>query len=169
MKVLGIDPGTARLGFGVVSGTRSAPTLVVYGCFEPNTDSAEGRLLFLARSLRKLISKERPDRVGLERLFFTKNRKTALAVSEARGVVREVVASAGLPIYEYTPSQVKSAVSVHGRADKREVQRMVRLLLHLEKEPHPDDAADALAVALCCLSYSWQDRLGPTRGGVDTY
>ena len=157
-KTLGVDPGSTRIGFGIIEESGGRIALVRYGCFEFSGEPG-GHLLLLSRALKKLIGSERPQRIALERLFFAKNRKTAMAVSEARGVIRSVIEETGIPLYEYTPSEVKAAVSLSGRADKKEVQHMVKLLLRMEKVPSPDDAADALALAICCSSSAWKNNL----------
>jgi crossover junction endodeoxyribonuclease RuvC len=148
--VLGIDPGTARLGYGVVSRVGSKLEMIDYGCLETINDRApEQRLLFIHEGLSELIVKHRPDAVGVERLFFNKNVQTAMAVGQARGVVLLVAAQHGLPVFEYGPHEVKLAVTGYGRAPKDQVQRMVQLVLSMSQLPKPDDAADALAVAVC--------------------
>jgi crossover junction endodeoxyribonuclease RuvC len=108
----------------------------------------------LAKELETLLAAEKPDKVALEKLFFFKNKKTVIAVAQARGVIAEAVLSRSIPLEEYTPLQVKSAVSAYGRAGKKEVQKMMRLLLHLSEDPQPDDAADALALAVCSSTYN---------------
>jgi crossover junction endodeoxyribonuclease RuvC len=148
--VLGIDPGTARLGYGVVAREGSALSMVGYGCLETTNDRPlEQRLLIIHAGLTELILEHRPEAVGVERLFFNKNVQTAFAVGQARGVVLLVAAQFGLPVLEYGPHEVKLAVTGYGRAPKEQVQRMVQLVLSMAELPRPDDAADALAVAVC--------------------
>jgi len=148
--VLGIDPGTARLGYGVVAREGSALSMVGYGCLETTNDRPpEQRLLIIHAGLTDLILEHRPEAVGVERLFFNKNVQTAFAVGQARGVVLLVAAQFGLPVLEYGPHEVKLAVTGYGRAPKQQVQRMVQLVLSMSELPRPDDAADALAVAVC--------------------
>jgi len=149
--VLGIDPGTARMGYGVVRGDTEYE-LLDFGCLTTTTDQPpEQRLLTLYRGLHALVERHQPQVVAVERLFFSRNVKTALAVGQARGVALLAAASNAVPVAEYTPLEVKQAVTGFGRADKDQVQRMVQALLQLPAPPRPDDAADALAVALCHL------------------
>ena len=151
MIILGIDPGTARLGYGVVAGGPE-PRASEFGVVETRPDRPmPERLLLLFDRLGELFDVHRPDVVAVEQLFFARNVTTAIAVGQARGVVLLAAARAGVPVVEYTPAEVKQAVVGFGRADKEQMQEMVRLLLGLEHPPHPDDAADALAVALCHL------------------
>ena len=150
MIVLGIDPGTARLGYGVVDRQGSALTMLDYGCLETVNDRPlEQRLLLIHEGLTDLIETHRPEAMGVERLFFNKNTQTAMAVGQARGVVLLSAAEHGLPVLEYGPHEVKLAVTGYGRAPKDQVQRMVQLVLSMPQMPRPDDAADALAVAVC--------------------
>ncbi len=150
MLIMGVDPGLAIVGFGFVEKTGSKLTPVQYGCIqtEAHTDSAV-RLLEIYNSLGQLIDKYKPDAVAVEKLFFNQNVTTAMAVSQARGVMLLVAAQRGLQIGEYTPLQVKQAIVGYGKAEKRQVQEMVKILLHLQVVPKPDDVADALAVAIC--------------------
>jgi len=150
MRILGIDPGLAIVGYGVVelNGNNFKP--IDYGCILTNKDmDFPYRLKYIYESMNQLIDKYRPDEVAIEELFFNKNVKTAIAVGQARGVEVLSVINNGLDIYEYTPLQIKQAVTGYGRAEKVQVQEMVKMLLSLKKLPKPDDAADALAVALC--------------------
>lgn len=150
MIVLGIDPGTARLGYGLVERQGSALTMLDYGCLETIDDRPlSQRLLIIHEGIDDLIRTYHPEAVGVERLFFNKNVQTAMAVGQARGVVLLVAAQHGLPVLEYGPHEVKLAVTGYGRAPKDQVQRMVQLVLSMEQVPKPDDAADALAVAVC--------------------
>jgi crossover junction endodeoxyribonuclease RuvC len=150
MIVLGIDPGTARLGYGVVERQGSALTMLDYGCLETINDRPlEQRLLLIHEGIDDLIETYRPEAVGVERLFFNRNVQTAMAVGQARGVVLLTAAQHGLPVLEYGPHEVKMAVTGYGRAPKDQVQRMVQLVLSMKELPRPDDAADALAVAVC--------------------
>ncbi|MDP2637316.1 MAG: crossover junction endodeoxyribonuclease RuvC [bacterium] len=150
MTILGIDPGTARLGYGVVEKAASLRCMD-YGCIEtPKTLRAEQRLLLLEKGIQKLLKQYKPDALAIERLFFFKNLKSALPVSEARGVVLLCAAKKKLPIVEFAPLQAKMAITGYGRADKKQMQAMVQKLLSLPTIPKPDDAADALAVAIAC-------------------
>ncbi len=149
---MGIDPGTAMTGYGIIEEEENL-SVIDYGCIktEPNLSTAE-RLVKIDRQLTKLIRKHKPKKVAIEDIFFFKNLKTAVKVSQARGVVLARAAQMKIPIMEYTPLQVKQAVASYGRADKSQVQKMVKLLLNLREIPKPDDAADALAVAICCAN-----------------
>ena len=150
MIVLGIDPGTARLGYGVVERQGSQLTMLDYGCLETVNDRPlEQRLLLIHEGIDELIRTHRPEAMGVERLFFNKNVQTAMAVGQARGVVLLTAAQHGLPVLEYGPHEVKLAVTGYGKAPKDQVQRMVQLVLSMSQIPKPDDAADALAVAVC--------------------
>ena len=149
MITLGVDPGTAILGYGVVAG-EDEPAAVAYGVLRtPSDQPMPARLLTLYEGVRALIAEHRPDVLAIEQLLFGRNVTTALAVGQARGVVLLAAAQAGMPVAEYKPAQVKEAVVGYGKAEKQQMQEMVRLLLRLPAVPHPDDAADALAVAIC--------------------
>ncbi|MFA5270435.1 MAG: crossover junction endodeoxyribonuclease RuvC [Patescibacteria group bacterium] len=148
--ILGLDPGTATTGFGVVKEDRGEISLVDCGYITtPSTDSASDRLLVIGRAVEKLLKTYRPEVVAVEKLFFAKNQTTAMAVSQSRGVILASIARQQLPLLEYTPLQVKQSITGYGKADKQQVQRMVKALLKLEQVPKPDDAADALAIAIC--------------------
>jgi crossover junction endodeoxyribonuclease RuvC len=148
--VLGVDPGTAMTGYGVVERVGSVLRLVDYGCLEtPSSHALPQRLLAIHDGLEELIRSHNPDLVGVERLFFNRNVQTAFAVGQARGVALLVAAQHGLPVLEFGPHEVKMAVTGYGRAPKEQVQKMVQLLLGMTVIPRPDDAADALAVAIC--------------------
>ena len=150
MIVLGIDPGTARTGYGIVSREGSSVRLIDYGCFETIPDRPlSARLVLIHEAITDLIETHRPEGVGVERLFFNRNVQTAFAVGQARGVVLLAAAQHGLPVAEYGPQEVKMAVTGYGRAPKDQVQRMVQAVLSMSELPRPDDAADALAVAIC--------------------
>jgi len=150
MLVLGIDPGTAITGYGLVMGEGDDLTLLAYGAITTSSDRPlPERLQHIYQELRALIEGQQPTVVAVEELFFSKNVRTALSVGQARGVALLAAAKAGLPIHEYTPLQVKQAIVGYGRATKDQVQQMVRMLLGLDSVPQPDDAADAIAVAIC--------------------
>jgi crossover junction endodeoxyribonuclease RuvC len=150
MRILGIDPGTAITGYGIVEETADGMAAVAYGVITTSADTPmPERLLDLHRQLGLLLSLHAPACAAVERLFFQRNVRTAIAVGQARGVVLLALAEAGLSVAEYTPPEVKQAVASYGGAGKRQVQEMVRILLRLEDIPRPDDAADALAVAIC--------------------
>lgn len=149
LRILGLDPGTARMGWGVIEGEEE-PRLVAYGTLStPAGRPLAERLHTLFQALRELVACYRPEVAALEELFFARNARTAFSVGQARGSALVALAESGLPVYEYTPLEVKMAVTGYGQAEKAQVQEMVRALLGLERVPHPDDAADALAVALC--------------------
>lgn len=151
MTILGIDPGTAITGYGLIEKKSNKLDIIDYDCIRtsPNFTTAE-RLSQIEKQLTKLIKRYKPDRVAVEDIFFFKNLKTAVKVSQARGVVLAQAARLKLPVIEYTPLQVKQAVTSYGRAEKKQVQEMVKLILNLKEIPKPDDAADALAIAICC-------------------
>ncbi|MFZ5912053.1 MAG: crossover junction endodeoxyribonuclease RuvC, partial [Chloroflexota bacterium] len=147
---LGIDPGTAATGYGLVRLEPDGGLLAVsYGVITTPKDSpAPARLVTFYDELRGLLREFHPDTAAVEKLFFQRNISTAIAVGQARGVALLALAQAGLEVFEYTPNEIKQAVAGYGSADKRQVQDMVRVLLALDAIPRPDDAADALAVAI---------------------
>ena len=151
MRALGIDPGTATMGWGVVEDDGlGGLRLVEYGVFTTPKDlPLARRLQMLYEGLTDVIARFRPDTAGVEELFFSRNVTTAISVSHARGVVLLALANGGVPVEEYRPMAVKQAVTGYGHADKGQVQEMVRLQLGLDRIPKPDDAADALAIAMC--------------------
>ena len=151
---LGIDPGTATTGYGLVRLMPDGELVAVsFGIIStPKDASASARLEMLHTQLRILLRKHKPDTSAVEKLFFARNVTTALAVGQARGVVMLALQQAGLEIFEYTPKEVKNAVAGYGGADKRQVQEMVRALLQMDSIPKPDDAADALAIAITHLN-----------------
>lgn len=155
MLILGIDPGLTRTGIGLISlNERNEPELVHYEVIDSTAvSSTSSRLIFLYDTLTALIETYQPTECAMEKLFFQRNITTAMSVSEARGVTTFCLARHNLPIAEYTPNEVKQSISGHGRADKKQVQTMVKMLLDLSEIPQPDDAADALAVALCHASH----------------
>jgi crossover junction endodeoxyribonuclease RuvC len=146
MIVLGIDPGTARLGYGVIDTADGAPGLIDYGIAETfASDSMPDRLLQIYGSIRLLLADHEPDVMAVEKLFFARNVTTAIA----GGVVLLAAAERGIPVHEYSPSEIKHAIVGYGKADKNQIQEMVRIILGLDHIPRPDDAADALAIAVC--------------------
>src|SRR5512137_952920 len=155
--VLGIDPGTATTGYGLVRDLSDGSLeMVEYGTIQtPAGEPAHQRLQLLYKRLKELLLLHRPDSCAVEKLFFQRNVSTAIAVGQARGVVLLAIAEAGLEVFEYTPNEVKQAVSGYGSAQKRQVQEMVRTLLGLPEIPKPDDAADALAIAITHLN-TWR-------------
>jgi crossover junction endodeoxyribonuclease RuvC len=147
--VLGIDPGTAALGYGIVEASRGALREIHHGCLETSADSAlPERLLAIHGLVDSLIGTHAPDLLAVERLFFSRNVQTAFGVGQARGVVLLTAAQHGVPVVEATPNEVKSAIAGYGAADKEQVQRMVQVVLGMADRPRPDDAADALAIAV---------------------
>ena len=150
---LGIDPGTATTGYGLVHLEQDGSLLAVkYGVITtPKNTPAPERLATLYEQMGELLRKHKPETAAVEKLFFQRNVTTAISVGQARGVVLLSLAQAGLDVFEYTPNEVKQAVAGYGSAGKRQVQEMVRVLLSLDEIPEPDDAADALAVAICHL------------------
>jgi len=151
---LGIDPGTATTGYGLVRLEPDGSLLAVkYGAITtPKNTPASQRLMMLYDQLQDLLNQYKPDTTAVEKLFFQRNVTTAIAVGQARGVILLALSQAGLDIFEYTPNEIKQAVAGYGSAGKRQVQEMVRVLLALDDIPRPDDAADALAVAITHLN-----------------
>jgi len=150
MIVIGIDPGLARVGYGVIEVMGHHAEPVCYGCIESTKDQpATERLLHIYAELTALLAKYEPAQIAVEKLFFSKNITSAMGVSEARGVILLLAGQRRIPVTEYTPNQVKQAITGSGRADKRQMQEMITRLLRLDSVPKPDDAADALSIALC--------------------
>ncbi|GAB4109234.1 MAG: crossover junction endodeoxyribonuclease RuvC [Roseiflexaceae bacterium] len=150
MRTLGIDPGTAIMGWGVVDEAAGKLSLVAFGAVTtPAGMPQHERLVLLYDGLRQIIETHAPEEAAIEELFFGKNVNTAITVGQARGVALLVLAQSGLAVHEYKPLVVKQAVAGYGGADKKQMQEMVRMTLGLEKIPKPDDAADALAIAIC--------------------
>lgn len=148
-RILGIDPGYGRIGFGVIEGSRSSWVHVAHGCIETDKEALfPARLLELKQDLLAIIDTYKPDKAGIEELFFAKNVTTGMKVSEARGVIQLTLYEAGIEITSVAPSQIKQAIVGYGQAEKAQMQEMIRIQLQLEKKPTPDDAADALGVAL---------------------
>ncbi len=149
-RVLGIDPGTAIVGWGMVEGEGRDLRLMDYGVIRtPAHMPLSQRLVMVYAGIRHLIATYQPHGVGVEQLFFARNVTTALPVAHARGVILLALEQSGIPLREFTPMEIKQAITGYGRADKHQMQQMVRLLLGLDAIPRPDDAADAVAVALC--------------------
>lgn len=150
MRVLGLDPGTATTGFGVIEAKGSKLLHVEHGIIStPAKEHFAVRLRMIHERVVDLLDRHDPDAVAIEKLYFSQNVTTGLAVAQARGVMALAVAQAGKPIGEFSPLEVKNAVVGYGKATKRQVQEMVRILLNLDDIPRPDDAADALAIAIC--------------------
>lgn len=155
MLVIGIDPGTATTGYGLVRETTQGIEMVAFGTITtPARMPLEKRLLQLYREVKELILLHRPESAAVEKLFFQRNVTSALSVGHARGVAMLALAEASVPVSEYSPLEVKQAVAGYGGADKNQVQQMVKALLGLSDIPRPDDAADALAIAICHLHSS---------------
>ena len=159
LRIMGIDPGFARTGIGVIEALPNKLKLISYDCLETTAkENFSDRLKYLHIELAKQIKKFQPNLIAVEELFFCKNVKTALNVGQARGVILLTAILANVSVVEYTPLQVKQAVSSYGRADKNQIQQLVKVFLNLKTIPEPDDAADALAVAICAAnSYKLND------------
>lgn len=159
MTYLGIDPGTATTGFGIIERNKNSKPefkIIDFGVISTRkTDSDADRLKILHTDLVDLIKKYKPDIVGIEKLFFANNQITAMTVSQARGIILLACAQNKLTIKEFTPLQVKSTLCGYGKADKKQVQAMVKMTFGLKHTPKPDDAADALAIALCAASWKY--------------
>lgn len=150
MRILGIDPGVATIGFGLIEASRAKNTLLRYGVITtPPGLPLSDRLFQIHQDMNQLLELFKPEEVAIEELFFSKNITTGISVAHGRGVILLSVAEKGIPVYEYTPMQVKQAVVGYGKAEKKQVMLMTQRLLHMNKLPRPDDAADALAIAIC--------------------
>ena len=153
-KILGIDPGFGRMGWAIVRRDKNDYFMEEMGCIETKSKTPyQERIRQIGEEIKKIIAKHRPETMAIEKLFFTTNQKTAFQVAEARGVAVYLAADAKMPVLEYTPLEVKTAVCGYGRADKKQIQNMVKILLKLKTAPKQDDATDALAVALTAFSY----------------
>ena len=149
MRIIGIDPGTGILGFGVIDVHKGKPTLVDGGVIRtPVKEDDAVRLLTIYDELTSIIKDTKPDEMAVEKLFFSQNVTTAMTVAQARGVVLLCAMQAGIKISEYTPQQIKQALTGYGKAEKKQIQEMVRVILNLKEVPKPDDAADAIAAAI---------------------
>lgn len=154
MRILGLDPGTASTGYGIIDVSDGEVSLVTYGVIKTSAnEDPPVRLQIIFQELNGIISEYQPDSAGVEEVFFGRNITTAISVGQARGVLLLALANANIPIAEYSPPVIKESVTGYGKADKYQVQLMVRNLLHLEETPRPDDAADGLAVALAHYQY----------------
>ncbi len=150
MIVIGIDPGVARLGYGVIQVDKRVVTPLCYGCIQTRAGKRQAeRLLTIYTEITALFAKYPPNFLAIEKLFFTKNVTSAMSVSEVRGVILLAAEQHNIPVEEYTPNQIKQAITGSGRADKVQMQEMIKRLLHLDEIPKPDDAADGLSIALC--------------------
>ena len=150
MIIIGIDPGYAKVGYGALKYENNSFKVLDYGCIKTSPPMKfEQRLLRISEEIVRLYKEYSPEAIAVEKLFFNENTKTAIDVAQARGAIILTAAQAMLPVFEYTPLQVKMAVTGYGRADKHQVQQMVRTIMNLPKAPKSDDAADALAIAVC--------------------
>ena len=150
MRILGIDPGVATVGFGIIASERGQQQMIQYGAITTSAGlPLATRLLQIANDVEQLINQFQPDEIAVEELFFSKNITTGIAVAHARGVILYTAEKLQIPVYEYTPMQVKQAVVGYGLAEKHQVMDMTKRLLKLKAIPKPDDAADALAIAIC--------------------
>ncbi len=150
MKILGVDPGLAEIGYGVVEEDGNSLSQIEFGLLRTSSEKSDlERLNIVFEELTKIIKRLEPEQMAVEELFFNKNAKTAIRVGQARGVILLAGSRAGIPVFEYTPLEVKQAVVGHGRAEKMQVQQMVKTLLGLAEIPASEDAADALAVSIC--------------------
>ncbi len=153
LKILGVDPGYARAGWSILKKDGQQLELINYGCIEtPKKMEHSERLNFLNQELKKIIKRYKPEVLAVEELFFFKNLKTAMKVAEAKGVILMTAFNSKLTIEEYTPLQIKQALAGYGRAGKRQIQYMVKMILKLDSVPKPDDVADAVAVAITCAN-----------------
>jgi crossover junction endodeoxyribonuclease RuvC len=153
LRVLGIDPGTATTGWAVVEEKNKNPKLIACGCVNTSKINSDAeRLVEIGQDIQALLKKYKPDEAAIEDLFFFSNQKTAITVAQARGVVLYELKKNKMPIQNYTPLQVKQALTGYGRADKKQIQLMVKNILKLKTIPRPDDAADAVAIAICHLN-----------------
>ena len=151
MRILGIDPGTGIVGFGIIDLIKGNATFIDAGVITTPAHQADSdRLITIYEDLEDIISQQKPDVMAVEKLFFIRNITTAMSVSQARGVVLLLGRQQKLQLFEYTPLQIKQAVTGYGKADKKQIQEMVKVILRLPNIPKPDDAADALATAICC-------------------
>lgn len=149
LRVMGIDPGTAIVGYGIIDFVENKYKVVEYGCiYTPKDMPMSKRLLKINIELEELLEKHRPDHIGIEDLFYFKNNKTVISVGQARGVIVLTAEKKGIPTADYTPPQVKMGITGYGKSDKKQVQLMVQRVLGLEEIPKPDDAADGLAIAV---------------------
>jgi len=153
LVILGIDPGSRIVGYGVIEKQNGDLLYKTCGIIQTNPQKSQAdNLVQINEQLENLIDIYKPDVAGVEKIFFAKNVKTVIGVSEGRGVILFTIKRYGIPIIEFTPLQVKQAVTGDGVADKKQVQKMVKMILRLTKEPSPDDAADALAIAICAAN-----------------
>lgn len=153
MIIIGIDPGTSRTGYAIVKYTRGEAKIIDFGCWELSEFDALTRLEKIFKNLDRLIKDHQPDLLGIEELFFFKNAKTVMKISEARGVILLAAKRNKIKIVELTPLQVKQYMTGYGRADKKQIQQLVKNYFNLDKIPKPDDAADALAICIASICH----------------
>ena len=150
MKILGIDPGMAIVGYGLVEVENGMPVLLASGSIQTNKDLSDSKRLFeIFNDLSVIVEKYKPDCASVENLFFFKNQKTVIPVAEARGVILTVLEKYGIPAFSYTPMEVKQVLTGYGRAEKKEVEQMVKIALNTDSLPKLDDTVDAIAIAIC--------------------
>ncbi len=154
MTIIGIDPGYAIVGWAVFRVINNNTEVIDYGAIEIPKEDFYSRLNKICLNIEKIIKKHKPDEAAIEKLFFNKNLKTAIDVSQVRGAIASVLLKQKIKIYDYTPLQVKQALVGYGRAEKYQIQNMVKILLKLNKIPEPDDVADALAIGVCHINTS---------------
>lgn len=160
LRILGIDPGTATTGWAIVEEVKKNPRLIACGCVNTSKINSDAeRLVEIGKDLASLIKKYKPDEAAIEDLFFFKNLKTAITVAQARGVILYEIKKNRIPLFAYTPLQVKQALTGYGRAEKKQIQIMVKNILKLAHIPKPDDAADAVAIAICHLNSRIKERI----------
>lgn len=153
LRILGIDPGTATTGWAVVEEKKGESKLIACGCVNTSKINSDAdRLVEIGKDIEALLEKYKPAEAAIEDLFFFKNLKTAITVAQARGVILYEIKKNCIPLFSYTPLQVKQALTGYGRADKNQMQEMVKSILKLRRIPKPDDAADAVAIAICHLN-----------------
>lgn len=158
MKIVGIDPGIGRVGWGIIEESKGKLTCIKFDCFETQSNTKiEERLLKINKFLSQLFLDYSPDAVAVEELFFAANARTALTVGQARGAILLTASLAGVPVFSYTPLQVKQSITGYGRAEKKQIQKMIQALLKLPSPPKQDDAADALAIA---ITHAFSYKLG---------
>lgn len=150
MRIIGIDPGTATTGFAILDNTHGKIQLITYGCIKTDKNlPAADRLHEIAQDIEQILTKYKPSFAAVEKLFFQTNVKTAISVAQARGVILQKITEHGLALKEYTPLEMKMLICGYGKADKKMVQQMVKMILNLKQIPKPDDAADAVALGIC--------------------
>jgi crossover junction endodeoxyribonuclease RuvC len=159
MRVLGIDPGSSRIGYGLIEkGGGKSVSLITYGVLEIEGSTATEKMLGVGKKIKKLVKDLSPDMAAVEKIYFAKNQKTAMEVSQARGIILYLLLDKQIPVFEYGPNQIKLAVTGFGSTDKKGVGKMVRLILKTEAIKGPDDASDALAIAIAAAGENPSDK-----------